>query len=71
MKKYLFYFLSFTIIFAGTKSYSQNEKTKAIFVEPKSEFYEEMTKEIETYNTPAKVTNKVLRVDFTGMDLPK
>ena len=71
MKKYLFYFLSFTIIFAGTKSYSQNEKTKAIFVEPKSEFYEEMTKEIETYNTPAKVNNKVLRVDFTGMDLPK
>lgn len=72
MKNRTILFLIIPILFVSTKVFSQNEnKTKAVFVEPKSEFYEEMSKEIENFNTPAKATNKVFKVDFTGMDLPK
>jgi bleomycin hydrolase len=72
MKKCLFYIITTSMLFVGVKSYSQNEnKTNAIFIEPKNEFYEEITKEIEKFNTPAKVKKRVMKVDFTGMDLPK
>lgn len=52
--------------------WAQNDgKNKAIFIESKSEFYENMTGEIERFNEPIKEVKKALKVDFTGMDLPK
>jgi bleomycin hydrolase len=70
MKKYLLVVLLFLLICPLIKAQNEN-RTKGIFIEPKSEFYEEITKEIERFNTPAKEANKVFKVDFTGMDLPK
>ncbi len=46
-------------------------RNKAIFIESKSEFYENMTGEIERFNEPVKEIKKAFKVDFTGMDLPK
>jgi bleomycin hydrolase len=70
MKKYLLVVLLFLLICPLINAQNEN-RTKGIFIEPKSEFYEEITKEIERFNTPAKEANKVFKVDFTGMDLPK
>ncbi len=70
MKKYLILALSVFIFSSITKGQNENH-TKAVFVEPKSEFYEDMSKEIERYNTPDKEVSKSFKVDFSGMDLPK
>ncbi|MCX6165767.1 MAG: hypothetical protein NTU73_13065 [Ignavibacteriae bacterium] len=70
MEKYLIVVLSFILLSSGIKAQNEN-RNKAIFIEPKSEFYEEMTKEINRFNTPEKEENKAFKVDFTGMDLPK
>jgi bleomycin hydrolase len=70
MKKYLFIVLSFILLGSGIKAQNEN-RNKAVFIEPKSEFYEEMTKEIERFSTPEKEVTKAFKVDFTRMDLPK
>jgi bleomycin hydrolase len=70
MKKYLILAISVFIISSVSKGQNEN-RTKAVYVEPKSEFYEEMSKEIERFNTPEKEVANAFRVDFTGMDLPK
>lgn len=60
------------LILLCSSSEAQNEnRNKAVFIEPKSEFYEEMSNEIKRFNTPEKEIKKILKVDFTGMDLPK
>jgi bleomycin hydrolase len=70
MKKYLL--IVFLFLLACPFIQAQNEnRSKAVFIEPKSEFFEEITKETERFNTPAKEVNKAFRVDFSGMDLPK
>jgi bleomycin hydrolase len=70
MKKYLIFLLSFIIV-AGALRAQVDSRNKAIFIESKSEFYENMTGEIEKFNEPIKEVKKALKVDFTGMDLPK
>jgi bleomycin hydrolase len=70
MKKYLLVVLLSLLICPLIKAQNEN-RTKGVFIESKSEFYEEITKEIERFNTPGKEANKVFKVDFTGMDLPK
>jgi len=70
MKKYLLIVFLFLLACPFIKAQNEN-RTKAAFIEPKSEFFEEITKETERFNTPAKEVNKAFRVDFTGMDLPK
>jgi bleomycin hydrolase len=70
MKKYLIVIFVFLLLCFNL--YAQNEnRNKAIFIEPKSEFYEEMSNEIKRFNTPEKEVTKAFKVDFTGMDLPK
>lgn len=70
MKKYLIFIVTIFLFCTVLKAQNEN-RNKAVIIEPKSEFYEEMTKEIERFNTPQKEIKKVLKMDFTGMDLPK
>lgn len=52
--------------------FAQNEnKNKGEFIESKSDFYENMTGEIQKFNEPEKEIKKAFKVDFSGMDLPK
>lgn len=70
MKKYLIVAIAVFFLYPNLKA--QNEtRNKGEFIEPKSEFFEEITKEIERFNTPEKEVKKSFKVDFTGMDLPK
>jgi len=51
---------------------AQNEnKNKGEFIESKSDFYENMTGEIQKFNEPVKEIKKAYKLDFSGMDLPK
>ncbi|MFA5405377.1 MAG: C1 family peptidase [Ignavibacteria bacterium] len=62
----------FAIVFLCSNLKAQNEnRNKAEFIESKSEFFEEITKEAERFKTPEKEVKKAFKVDFTGMDLPK
>ena len=70
MKKYIILAISVFIFSSVSKGQNENH-TKALFVEPKSEFYEEMSKEIDRFNTPEKEVSRAFKVDFSGMDLPK
>jgi bleomycin hydrolase len=47
------------------------ERNKAAFVEPKSEFWDEVKKGIDEFNKKDKPANKVFKMDFTGLDIPK
>lgn len=70
MKEYLFVILMFLLIYPSVNAQNEN-RTNGVFIEPKSEFYEEITKETERFKEPVKESAKVFKVDFTGMDLPK
>jgi len=46
-------------------------RDRAIFLEPKNEFLDSIKKENEIYRKKKEVPEKVLRMDFTGLNLPK
>jgi bleomycin hydrolase len=46
-------------------------KDKAAFVEPKSEYWEQIQKNVKEFNSVETPAPKAFKVDFTGMDLPK
>lgn len=70
MKNYFTVVIILILLCSNSKAQNEN-RNKAVFIEPKSEFYEEMSNEIKRFNTPEKEIKKALKVDFTGMDLPK
>ncbi|MCE1165417.1 MAG: peptidase C1 [Bacteroidetes bacterium] len=47
------------------------EKNKAVFVEPKDGYFNEISKEADRFATKQKSEGKIFKVDFEGMDLPK
>lgn len=58
------------ILLVNVVSYSQ-EKNKGIFVQPKNEYWDEISKKIQEFNTPPAKENKKFKVDFSGLDIPK
>lgn len=46
-------------------------KDRGIFVEPKNEFMDSIKKEIGTYDKKPEKPERKMRMDFTGLDLPK
>jgi len=58
--------ISFSFLNAQTK---QNDK--AVFVESKNDFYENMQKEINSFNKKENSPRKSFKVDVSKMDLPK
>ncbi|MDP4115108.1 MAG: C1 family peptidase [Bacteroidota bacterium] len=47
------------------------QKDKAVFVEPKSEYWEQIQNNVKEFNTKETPAAKSFKVDFTGMDIPK
>lgn len=60
--------LIFLILLSYTIS-AQNDK--AIYVEPKSEYWEQIEKNVKEFNAKEPEPNKVLKMDFSGKNLPK
>src|ERR1035437_5570925 len=51
---------------------AQDRKDKAEFKPKSNEFYEQIQKGVETFESPKKADKPlVLRMDFTGIDIPK
>jgi bleomycin hydrolase len=69
MKKIYCLFLAGMLI-ASISSFAQ-EKNKAVFVEPKDGFFNEISKEADRFASKPKQDTKNFKVDFAGMDLPK
>lgn len=44
---------------------------KGTFIQPKSEYWEQVQKGIDEFNKKEKPENKIFKMDFTGLDLPK
>ncbi|MBI5730474.1 MAG: peptidase C1 [Ignavibacteriales bacterium] len=44
---------------------------KGTFIQPKSEFWDEVQKGINDFNKKEKPDNKIFKMDFTGLNLPK
>lgn len=47
------------------------EKNKAVYIEPKDGYFNEISKEADRFASKPKTENRIFKVDFTGMDLPK
>jgi len=72
MKTKQLLFSLFIIFLCYNITYSQNEsRSKGEFVEPKSGFFNEIVKESDQYISETQSPEKIFKVDFTGMDLPK
>jgi bleomycin hydrolase len=50
---------------------SAQERNKAKFVEPKSEYWEQVRKDLDDFNKKEKPRRKAFKMDFEGLDLPK
>jgi bleomycin hydrolase len=50
---------------------SAQEHNKGAFIQPKSEFWDEVKKGIDEFNKKDKPAGKIFKMDFTGLDLPK
>jgi bleomycin hydrolase len=65
--------LTAIILFAITLQFSaaqQIHRDKGKFIESKNEYYDQIRKAIDTFNTPEKKPKIVFKMDFTGMELP-
>ncbi|MFZ1518876.1 MAG: C1 family peptidase [Ignavibacteriaceae bacterium] len=69
MKSYLSFIV--LIIFISSSFINPQTKNKALFEEPKSGFFKEIQKGIDEFKNPTKEKKKILKLDFSGMDLPK
>lgn len=63
--------LTLLILFVVTVSILPQHKDKAAFIEPKSEFWEQITKDVNEFNAKTEAPKKVFKVDFSNLDLPK
>ncbi|NJD23045.1 MAG: peptidase C1 [Melioribacter sp.] len=59
----------FTLLISGLITAQVHDK--GTFVQPKSEFWEEVQKGIDDFNKKEKPDNKTFKMDFTGLNLPK
>ncbi|MFA5805991.1 MAG: C1 family peptidase [Melioribacteraceae bacterium] len=59
----------FTLLLSGLITAQVHDK--GTFVQPKSEFWDEVQKGIDDFNKKAKPDNKVFKMDYTGLNLPK
>ena len=50
---------------------SAQEHNKGAFIQPKSEFWDDVKKGIDEFNKKDKPVGKIFKMDFTGLDLPK
>lgn len=72
MKRIPFVVLLFLLgAFIARTSAQVERRDKAIFVEPKNEFYDSLKKEVNAFKTKQEPVKKKLRMDFSGLDLPK
>ncbi|TFG96165.1 MAG: peptidase C1 [Calditrichales bacterium] len=55
---------------ASTLMAQSQSKNRAVFVEPQTEFYDQIRNELDKFNETPKETRKVLQMDFSGLDLP-
>ncbi|MGB9697517.1 MAG: C1 family peptidase [Ignavibacteria bacterium] len=69
MKK-TFLFVVFLLFIWTLKIYSQ-DKNKGEFVVPFNEYWEQLSKEIQLFEEKPKEEQRVFKMDFTGLDLPK
>ncbi len=69
MKSYLSFLV--LIIFISSSFINPQTKNKAIFEETKQGFFKEIQKGIDEFKNPTKEKKKILKLDFSGMDLPK
>ncbi|MCX6156943.1 MAG: peptidase C1 [Ignavibacteriae bacterium] len=69
MQNYRLLFLLVLIVISN--SLFSQEKNKGVFTEPKSGFFDDISKEADRYASKPKADTKNFKVDFTGMDLPK
>ena len=59
----------FTLLLSGLLIAQVHDK--GTFVQPKSEFWDEIQKDIDDFNKKEKPDNKVFKMDYTGLNLPK
>lgn len=72
MKKFLpFLLLPAAMLLTSPVNAQTKQPDKAVYTESKNPFFENMMKEINSFNTNEAVQKKTFKVDFTGMDLPK
>ena len=69
MKSYLSFLV--LIIFISSSFINPQTKNKVIFEETKQGFFKEIQKGIDEFKNPTKEKKKILKLDFSGMDLPK
>ncbi len=50
---------------------SAQEHNKGAFIQPKSEFWDDVKKGIDEFNKKDKPVGKIFKMDFTGLNLPK
>jgi bleomycin hydrolase len=65
-------FVTCFILMSLGQAFAQIErKDRAIFVEPKSEFLDSIKREVGDFSKKPEASKKKLRMDFTGLELPK
>ena len=52
-------------------STAQTQKNKAVFKESENDFYKDVTKSLNIFNSDPLLIQKYFKMDFTGMDVPK
>ena len=68
MKQIMFLLLFF--LFISTITFSQ-DKNKATYIDQKSDFFEQMEKDLDAFNAVKKEKHKSYKMDFSGVDVPK
>jgi bleomycin hydrolase len=70
--KHFIYLLTAGLLMLHNISYAQvDTKDKGKFIDPKSEYWDRVQKDIDEFNKKEKKKKQVYKVDFTGMDIPK
>jgi len=66
--KYIKFFA--LLLFMSGSIFSQDHN-KGVLVTPKSEYWDQIQKDIDEFNKKEKPEHKIFKMDFTGLDLPK
>jgi bleomycin hydrolase len=66
------YTLFFCFIIIYNFSFAQeNTKDKGVFVDPKSEYWDKIQQDIDSFNKKEKKKKQVFKVDFSSYELPQ
>jgi bleomycin hydrolase len=71
MKRIGTIFLAATIVCSISALGQTDRKDKAIYVEPKNEFFDQIKKDAEAFSKKEDVKKKELRIDLSSIDYPK